>query len=332
MGNNVGEKICQNRGVPQGDCMAPQLFSLFVSDLPSHLKAGTNANILMYADDIAICTSSLQELQTCLHNLHQYCTINKLTVNVKKTKILKFRKGGKLCDSDVAIYDGNHIDFVSEFNYLGVVFQPTGAITKHTNHLKEKGISAIARIAITLPLTSMSLTSLERLLYTVVIPSATYGIKPLFQAGAVPNLSYLDEVQGRLLKQWFGISKFCSTSSLLEAVGWQQISPLFHDSLQTGLSSCNMSTADTDSSIFSIKKTRRNLGMYISNGLHHLLCQSPKCFHPSDQCLCKLCNESAATKFHLPICRWLDIDNPPATINMLTINKIVTSLYMINNN
>jgi hypothetical protein len=166
-------------------------------------------------------------------------------------------------------------------------------------------------------------------LYTVVLPSSMYSLTSLVRLGANPDLSYLDDVQGRLLKLWFGVSKFCSTTSLREAVGWPLISHLVRESFQTNSAInqiCNSS--DTDSSgVFSVRKTRRNLGMYISNGLHHLLCQSHNCYRPSLLCQCKLCDTSASEKFHLQTCKWYIEDNPPAKIDMLTINKLVVALY-----
>ena len=35
------------------------------------------------------------------------------------------------------------------------------------------------------------------------------------------DCQYLDVVQGRLIKAWFGVSKFCSTTALREAIGWK---------------------------------------------------------------------------------------------------------------
>ena len=58
----------------------------------------------------------------------------------------------------------------------------------------------------------------------VVLPSATYGLRSIHTN---ETLDFLDEVQGRLLKAWFGVSKYCSTSSLRTAIGWRKASE-FH--------------------------------------------------------------------------------------------------------
>ena len=65
----------------------------------------------------------------------------------------------------VLYYEGKKIEFVPNFTYLGVIMQTKGGYSGHIQNLKRKGISACTRVALRLPLTSMSLQSLERLLY-----------------------------------------------------------------------------------------------------------------------------------------------------------------------
>ena len=52
--------------------------------------------MLLYADDIVIFANSAEQLQESLNMLSDYCRRWKLTVNVSKTKIMVFRKGGLL--------------------------------------------------------------------------------------------------------------------------------------------------------------------------------------------------------------------------------------------
>ena len=79
--------------------MSPFLFDLYVNDLETALGikgvAGIdigiiNLNILHYADAI-ICFGKNPE---DLNALEEYCKRWKLTVNINKTKIMVFRKGG----------------------------------------------------------------------------------------------------------------------------------------------------------------------------------------------------------------------------------------------
>ncbi len=52
--------------------------------------------LLLYADDIIMFADSAEGLQNSLNILSDYCQKWKLTVNKEKTKIMVFRKGGRL--------------------------------------------------------------------------------------------------------------------------------------------------------------------------------------------------------------------------------------------
>ena len=129
-----------------------------------------------------------------------------------------------MATSDVIACNSNPIEFVSKFTYLGVVFQTKGKLTGHFDHLRNKGIAACAKVAAHLPLSKMSPAILARLFLAVVLPSATYGLRSIHTN---ETLDFLEEVQGRLIKAWFGVSKYCSTSSLTTAIGWRKASE-FH--------------------------------------------------------------------------------------------------------
>ena len=89
----------------QGEIISPILFSLFLADLETFLQIDADAGItleqisiylLMFADDAVIFSETVEGLQTSIDNLRQYCDKWNLTVNISKTKIVVFRKGGPL--------------------------------------------------------------------------------------------------------------------------------------------------------------------------------------------------------------------------------------------
>ena len=61
-----------------------------------------------------------ERLQMSLIQLEEYCLKWNLYVNVEKTKIMIFQKGGVLNKLDKWFYAGNEIEIVNSFNYLGV--------------------------------------------------------------------------------------------------------------------------------------------------------------------------------------------------------------------
>ena len=82
---------------------------------------------------------------------------------------------------------------------------------------------------------TMSLKSLERLLCTVILPSSMYGLALHESHMNADDFQYLDVVQGRLIKAWFGVSKFCSSTALREAIGWKLASEVVVCHLRHGV-------------------------------------------------------------------------------------------------
>ena len=135
--NTFSESFPCNIGVRQGECLSPFLFAMYVNDLEQELDdKGVNGIdigmvkllLLLYADDIVLFAKTAEELQKSLDILEAYCDRWKLTVNKSKTKIVIFRKGGRLPANLQFNYKGSKIDIVNKFCYLGIVFTSGGLI------------------------------------------------------------------------------------------------------------------------------------------------------------------------------------------------------------
>ena len=91
------------KGVHQGNPISPLLFNIFINDLFDKLKSTQDIslddtqtfNILMYADDLIILSTSKENLQTNLNLLNEYCNKWKLEINYSKTKCMTFTKGSQ---------------------------------------------------------------------------------------------------------------------------------------------------------------------------------------------------------------------------------------------
>ena len=130
-----------NAGLLQGESTSPLLFSLFVNDLEKSVSTKIDnafeilIQLLMFADDMAIFSTTREGLQQGLDNLKVYCKKWGLTVNILKTKIVIFRKGGKIGVKDKWYYDGDMIEVVSIFKYLGVMLSSSGSFKHCINDL-----------------------------------------------------------------------------------------------------------------------------------------------------------------------------------------------------
>ena len=65
-----------------------------------------------------------------LDSLQSYTEKWSLAVNVAKTKVMVFRNGGNVRPQESWLYNGEEIDIVDEFCYLGIVFNYNGKFYK----------------------------------------------------------------------------------------------------------------------------------------------------------------------------------------------------------
>lgn len=118
-------------GVLQGELLSPGMFSCYLSDIVSFFQSmgltGISISSLisvllfLYADDFTIFARSRVDMVAKMKALKEYCDINLMTVNASKTKIVIFRKGGKLAAKDKCfVFKGESIEVTNSFTYLGI--------------------------------------------------------------------------------------------------------------------------------------------------------------------------------------------------------------------
>ena len=140
-----------NTGLFQGEVLSPIMFSLFMNDCEMHFLKRCcpyielqliSVFLLMYADDMVLIAESPSGLQQLIDNLYIYNSECNLGLNVDKTKIVVFRNGGKMKDSEKWYYNGKSLDIVNQFNYLGMLFNFNGKFNVTQKHLAQQGKKA----------------------------------------------------------------------------------------------------------------------------------------------------------------------------------------------
>ena len=94
--------------------------------------------LLMFADDIAFIADTIRGLQQQLNSLQSFCENNKLKVNINKTKIVVFKRGGQLARRERWTYNGTVIDVVTSFAYVGVHFTNRLSLYKMAENVSTK--------------------------------------------------------------------------------------------------------------------------------------------------------------------------------------------------
>ena len=140
--------------MPQGSVLGPILFILYINDIKSVIQ---NSYCHLYADDTIILKSAsdpiilksasdpdslISSLGRELLNVDQWLSINKMTVNTKKTEVIFF--GNKSClkklDNKTVKYLGTPLERKKEAKYLGIIFdEEEDAMVKSNKQHYQKG-------------------------------------------------------------------------------------------------------------------------------------------------------------------------------------------------
>lgn len=119
MEEGISDELNSKVGLKQGCILSPSLFSLYINDLSESLDDQIcdspkidlcSIPCLLYADDIVLLSESAKGLQFSLNRLHQYCSNWDLQVNINKTKVMIFNKGGRLLKNTHFKFDGNYLN------------------------------------------------------------------------------------------------------------------------------------------------------------------------------------------------------------------------------
>ena len=176
-------------GLMQGEICSPILFSLFISDIETSLHENVDAGItleqlslylILFADDMVIFSDTPEGLQLSLDRLQRYCDSWNLTVNSDKTKVMVFRKGGRLSNNEQWFYNGVTLEMVNQFNYLVLIFTSGGSFMQATKTLPGKALRAMCSL--------LSVTRNMEVPLNIMLN--------LFDSFVCSILSYVSEIQG----------------------------------------------------------------------------------------------------------------------------------------
>lgn len=144
-------------GVRQGCVMSPTLFSFLINELANdvleHGDHGIQLTpdvvqilILLFADDVTLTSYCPSGLQRQIDILKRFADNFNMTVNLTKTKIIVFRKGGFLKRSESWKYGNEKIEVVNGYKYLGLHFTTKMSLVKMVGELASKAKSKTSHL------------------------------------------------------------------------------------------------------------------------------------------------------------------------------------------
>lgn len=139
----LSKEIMVKVGTRQGCNLSPSLFNVYLNDLPKALDPDLCdpvllydcfVNILMYADDVVLLSSTKTGLQNCLNIFANYCRRWKLHINFQKTKSITFNTKKQA----TFVLNSKLICQTDSYCYLGIEFNKNGSFKQAYNMLSTK--------------------------------------------------------------------------------------------------------------------------------------------------------------------------------------------------
>lgn len=188
-------------GVLQGEILSPLLFILYISDIDEFFRSKgfdgvwiddqNDVIVLLYADDLILFAHSPRDLRSKLLALNEYCELKGLTVNVEKTKVMIFKKGGgRLKKSERNfVYRDKPLEIVNTFEYLGITISRSTLGLNATNTAISKTRKALGALLSTLNRAKIdSWETRVKLFDTTILSILLYG-------APVWGLRYVEELE-----------------------------------------------------------------------------------------------------------------------------------------
>ena len=196
--------------------LGPLLFLVYINDLQGSLD---DCGVKLYADDTVLYQSGLnaqnaaQKLQVSINYFMMWSKVNKLSVNVNKTKLMAFGSRSKVKKAkNIKIYmSGKQLQNVPTFKYLGLILDPT---LNYNNHL----LSVIRAVLFKMSLLAKVKKYLNndtalQIYKSMVLPYLDYA-DVIFSKANGTMLDKLQRLQNRCLKICAGFNMLHDTNQL----------------------------------------------------------------------------------------------------------------------
>lgn len=210
-------------GCPQGSCSGPLLWSVVIDGLIKLLK-NKKIKVIAYADDLIILAKGIDLKEVCMKindamkEVSDWCKEFKLEVSTEKSKMMCFtnkREATILKGIRAIWYEGEIIERVREFKYLGLYLDPKINMNVHIKMICSKALRSLwATRAMVKRNWGLSPEKMIWIYKQIILPRVTYGSVVWWSRTHKTNTAMLDKIQRFALLLASGSMKSTPTQSL----------------------------------------------------------------------------------------------------------------------
>ena len=191
-------------GLHQGSSLSPYLFAMIMDVLARGIK-DLSPWCMLYADDIVLCGTRREVVEKKLEEWRRAMEDRGLKINRKKTVYLRFNVDGNLDGNSDINLQGQNLERVNTFKYLGATLAENGALDAEMTHRIQSGWKNWKRVSGILCDRRISLRVKGKVYKTVVRPAMMYGAETWAVKKAQEKK--LDVAEMRMLRWMSGVTK-----------------------------------------------------------------------------------------------------------------------------
>ena len=213
-GDTLTDRINCTLGVKQGDICSPILFSLFINELALEVirngRHGVTFSldtfelfILLLADDVVLLSETIIGLQRQLNSLGRAAESLRLKVNLNKSNIVVFRKGGYLGQRERWVFNGSAMPVVNAYKYLGIYFSTKLSFSASCRDLASKAKKALLVVIQRLRhYNNSNFEVFKKIFDTKILPIMLYGAEVW---GLEKSVKYCEDLHLYAMKKFLSV-------------------------------------------------------------------------------------------------------------------------------
>jgi len=220
----IENKLSNNKpieaGVPQGSCLSPQLFALYINDLPLH----PNSKVALFADDTllyATANSNLKavsKLQRQINKIEPWFAQWRISLNPSKTNAILFSNKSPINTPKPKILN-TQINWSTSITYLGVKIDRNLNFGKHVRLATQKSKAAAYLLFPMLNQKSPLSIQTKVFIYKMYIrPILTYACSAWSSNLSPTSWASVEAVQAIILRRLTDLPYFVSNYSIRKSL------------------------------------------------------------------------------------------------------------------